>query len=197
MTKPIAPYHHSFYDGYRGHALDPEDYSLDDLPEDLRTAIVEGCHPNRKVGVVLNSTALFAVLIRLVDLDWTDGALDALMTSEHSIARLSCHQKARWRQAMISQARTRYAITKSELKCSMVKVPGTGIVSGGTVIPPRYVRDNTKQPYPWFDNVRYLLFNNLGVERIRHDMACGEIVIDHDHSVLSVKRIEELTPLPN
>ena len=57
--------------------------------------------------------------------------------------------------------------------------------SAASSFQPVYVRDDTKQPYPWFDNIRYLLYANLGVERIRHDMACGEIVIDHDHSVLS------------
>ena len=176
QPKPIAPYHKSYHKACKAHASQPgNSFMLDDLPDELRTAITEGIHPNPIVPDSTISTSLSAVLIALVDLDYSDEQMHGLMMSDYPIANISRYQHPEWRQWQIVTARERKADKERDLKAPLKKNPATNL----------WERDPSKQPYATFDNIRHELYGRLGIERLRHDKWSGDIVIDHDHGVLS------------
>ena len=171
--KPIAPYHKAYHKACRSFPPVPEPIIVEELPEELRTAITEGCHPRvPDIGV---SASLFAVLIALVDLDLSDEQMHGLMLSDYPIADISRHQHAKWRQWQIDTARQRRADCQHKLTGPMKKDPVTS----------QWDRDPSKQPAATFDNIRRELYGRLGIERLRHDKWSGAIVIDHNHAVLT------------
>ena len=79
-----------------GDMQQPEDFMLDGLTDELRSAIENGIHPIPAVGKVLNSTALFAVLIALDKQGWS-----------------------RWRPASPDDQRTCYREPESPPTCAL------------------------------------------------------------------------------
>lgn len=173
--KPIVPYHSSYHKACKSRASQADTFIIEDLADELCTAITEGRHPNPAIPDASISAALFAVLIALVDLGFSDEQMHGLMISDYPIADISRHQHPQWRQWQIVTAQERRADRERTLTRPMKKDTQTNT----------WYPDPSKQPYAHFDNIRRELYIRLGIERLRHDRWSGAIVIDHNHTVLS------------